>query len=235
MARRTQIEPVTRPVDYRERWARLNREYLPFWLLLLIILLGGGLLLLATARFFPALAGLDELPYAIHSPLEADYSADFRQTPFASVNLHLLADALKDGPGDSSGARLAVLIDNLNTPVPSITPQFSSGIQPLPTQTSVRTTTTPGAAPATQDPSETPRLTASPTPTLTATGTATVPVVVPPTATSGANQPPVVLPSATRLPPTAVPPTAVPPTQTPPPTALPRDYPPPGSTVYPPP
>ena len=92
----------------------------PFWVLLLGILLGGVVLLAALNWFFPGIAGKHQFPYAIHSPLVADYSGG-RPVSFVSVSIDTIAKMFF---GDSEGGLQSqqVLVDQLKTPVPSVTP-----------------------------------------------------------------------------------------------------------------
>jgi hypothetical protein len=238
MARRAQDEPVTIAVN-GGRWVRQTRDRLPFWLLLVLILLAGGLLLWGLLQFFPGLSDLRALPFAFRSPLQADYSADLRGNLIVPVSLNLLADVLYDEPGGSGGARLATIMNNLNTPVPTITSQFAASAQPSPALATAQASPTQSASPsAAAQQTETPLATASLTPTVMRSATPW------PIATRspapGATLQPVIFPSATTLPPTeplpsptqspsptAVPPTSIPPTEAPP------AYPPPGATAYP--
>lgn len=157
------------------------------------------------------------LSVGIHSPLYADYSADLRGVLMAPVEMNLLEDTLRDQQTDPEKA-----IDDLLTPVPTITPQFGTiyptatgqptatlafGITPTLTWTPTFTVTndwaqptattgalwpTNTARPATQSPTHTAAPTNPPPPTPTPIPQPTATHVPQPTATSGSYPPPVV-------------------------------------------
>jgi len=230
--------PLTTPESQRRSWAQL-----PFWLLVTGIIAGGAILLTALNWFFPGLSALSRLPYAIHSPLEADYSGEPHPVQYARVKLDLVAEIAQDSndnPGDNlQGGVLA----QLKTQIPTVTP---SG----PTVAVTLSTLTPSQTSTVALPSPTVTVTLSAEPTLTPTSTLTLtqtihtPVVVQPqfTSTNAPPQPTRVNPTSTPVQPTQAPPspTSPPvPTQTPiptnppAPTNPPPGYPPPAATVYP--
>lgn len=140
-------------------------------LLTWLILMAVAALVLLTA-FNPAtwLRGMRlSLPAGIHSPLYADYSADLRGILVAPADVRLLEEALA-----AQQANVGEIINDLLTPVPTVTPPAGE-IQPtLP----VVVVTPPESGPtATLAPGVTPTLTWTPTltftPSLTWTATLT--------------------------------------------------------------
>lgn len=213
-----------------------------FWGMMFTLVLIGGLAAIALTLF--ATDWLDSnrlLGVSLHSPMRADYSADPRGFLVPAVNLNLIGEVLRQQPVNGAPVDpndpLATVVVVLQTPVPTVTPQFAptSG-GPLPSATE------PPAPTTTLGPGETPLATLASTATSRATATSTRPAAStvtqpPPTQGPTATQrpptstarPPTATsaPQPTAVPPTAVPPTAVPPTAVPP-TVVPTDpYPPP--------
>jgi len=157
-------------------------------------------------------------PINMHSELKADYSADGLMPRFHTVQLELIRDDIRDQffgmkPEDNSQTdRYATLVNDLQTPVATVTPLRPVTLQPTSSPTQTATSL--------------PMITATETQTATSTATGTP---LPDTATMAATQ--VVStalprptktklpqPTNTKKPPTQPPPTQSPPTQ-PPPTA----------------
>ena len=174
------------------------------------------------------------LPINLHSELKADYSADGLMPRLHAVQLELIRDAIRDQffsmkPDENSQAdRYATLVNDLQTPVATVTPLYPVTLQPtsFPTQTATSQ----------------PLVTA--TETQIATSTATD-IALPDTATLAATQvfntaiprptkttPP--QPTNTKRPPTQLPPTQIPPTQPPPTQPPPTATKPPTPTKVPP-
>lgn len=179
-----------------------------FWGMMFTLVLIGGLAAIALALF--ATDWLDSnrlLGVSLHSPMRADYSADPRGFLVPAVNLNLIGEVLRQQPVNGApvdpNEPLATVVVVLQTPVPTVTPQFaptSGGPLPSPTEPLLPT--------ATLGVGETPLATLASTATSRATATSTRPAAS--TATSGpiATQSP---PTSTPRPPTA---TSAPPTQT---------------------
>jgi hypothetical protein len=196
------------------------------------------------------------LPIALHSLLQADYSADERRASLPAVQIDVVGDYINDQNVPNQPINLATIENNLDTPVPTVTPQSqgtvqlftatstqqSGGSNPVPSITPTPTPSQPAAV--TQEPSQTsetslitptniPTGTHRPTLTPTEGDTPTNPPDLP-TRTPSPTERPVtdtpLPPTLTDLPPTATE-TAVPPTRTPtrpPPTNTPIPYPYPG-------
>lgn len=208
-----------------------------FWGMMFTLVLIGGLAAIALALF--ATDWLDSnrlLGVSLHSPMRADYSADPRGFLVPAVNLNLIGEVLRQQPVNGAPVDpndpLATVVIVLQTPVPTVTPQFAStnaALQPTPTE--------PLAPTATLGVGETPLATLASTATSRATATSTRPA-----ASTVTQPPPTQGPTVTQRPPTSTPrpptqtsqpPTAtqVPPTNTP---VLPTNTPVPPPTAVPP-
>jgi hypothetical protein len=249
MAEPVQLDPA-KPFSRELWWSRLTVARLPFWALILIILFGGGVLVYGLNWLFLGTTGRHQLPFAIHSPLYADYSADDRVS-FAPPGINLLVEALFGRVGSVQDAEQTV-IDQLKTPVPSVTPLLSGGRSTSPTATTtiigpVSGSRTPTARGTSGD--LTPSMSPSPSATQTMTRTASLivrstitstpqPVIPPatpsarPTAIETSPVEPTSIPPQPTIPPPI--PTVPPPQPTLPPPA-PTAYPAPVNTLYPPP
>ena len=222
--RRAASEPATAPAPRAHLYGIFTLNRLPFWLLLIVILLGAGLTALILNLIFPWDSSIADLPFAIQSPLRANYSADPRAAAIAQVDLKLLSQVLADEPDMSSAFRVETIVQGLNTLVATVTPLFTQAFPSTPTPTiSLTTATAPDRQTFTLAPSATLTVTASPTQTRLPTQPLTT--RVPPTAAPSATP----RPADTSAPPPTEPP---PPTQPPPPTAT---EPPPPDTATPPP
>jgi hypothetical protein len=205
--------------------------------------------LLGLSAFFSILAlllsvlkgpNLPWLPVHIHSVLTADYSQDPQGQPIAQVQLNLIYEFLKDltsnrgqANGDDPDERYAEVIEELLTPVPTVTPMpgatvFVPTAQPGASQTPAL----PAEFTATLLPTELASLTHTATTTLlpspTSTGTLVYPTATNPIPSPTRTRPPAA--TSTQLPPTQPAPTATPSPTQPPPT-----QPPPTEPPYPPP
>ncbi len=229
----------------------------PFWRLVVSLLVAVGMLGVWLFAFVHNwLVSGEDLPVALHSPLSADYSPD-AVFVIPAARLNLLRDALSDevrAGNDSPADQLATVVEQMRTPVFTVTPFPGStstlGGQPTQTQNQQtqeapqETRAAPSSTSTVPTPTVTTTLTSLPTffqPTATsypATQTArptNPPVVAMPTKTQTNTQ--VIPPSATSAPSptmnpptnTPVPPTSthVPPTNTPVPQEPTDDYPPP--------
>lgn len=214
------------------------------WLFFFIALLLLSVLCLAMSLFYPPWwsgSGSRWIPVGLRSVLKADYSADASVASLPQVGIGLIANAINDQP-EASGLpeRMATVVGNLQTPVPTVTPYiFGPGTA---TPGLAATPTLPGPAPTRAQASATPGSTQGPHPTLTLTQTLIVyftPTSSPaggetpigPTSTPRPHTSTPVPPTATSRPPTS---TSAPPTHTPlpPPTSTPK--PPPTNTPEPP-
>ena len=154
-----------------------------FWGMMFTLVLIGGLAAIALTLF--ATDWLDSnhlLGVSLHSPMRADYSADPRGFLVPAVNLNLIGEVLRQEPVNGAPVDpndpLATVVVVLQTPVPTVTPQFaptSGGPLPSPTE--------PPAPTATLGPGETPLPTLTFTATSRATATSTRPAAS--TATQG--------------------------------------------------
>jgi hypothetical protein len=245
MAESVQLDPA-KPLSGELWWSRLTVARLPFWALILVILFGGGVLVFGLNWLFLGATGRHQLPFAIHSPLYADYSADDRVS-FAPPGINLLVEALFGRVGSVQDAEQTV-IDQLKTPVPSVTPLLSGGRSTSP----AATTTIVGPVSGSRTPTArgtsgelTPSMSPSPSTTQTRTRTASSTARVTATSTQQPGMPPAT-PSArpTAVETSPVEPTSIPPQPTipppmptvppPQPTAPPQPtIPPPGPTAYP--
>ncbi len=218
-------------MNARAEQERRNRNR---WLLFFIALLLLSVLCLAMSLFYPpwwSAAGSRWIPIGMQSVLKADYSADAFVASLPQVDIGLIENAINDQP-EASGQpdRMATVVGNLQTPVPTITPiNFTPGAG-TPTPGLAATPTLPGLAP-TRAPSDTPvsSQTASPTPTLNVyvTSTSTPSGGETPSGPTSTSRPR----TNTPLPPTA---TTRPPTNTPPPPPTNTPKPPPTNTPVPP-
>ncbi|MBN1371576.1 MAG: hypothetical protein JW987_06510 [Anaerolineaceae bacterium] len=201
-----------------------------FWGMMFALVLIGGLAAIALTLF--ATDWLDSnrlLSVNLHSPMRADYSADPRGFLVPAVNLNLIGEVLRQEPVNGAPVDpndpLSTVVVVLQTPVPTVTPQFAPTNGPLPSPTESLLPT------ATLGPGETPL--ATPTLTSTSPATATATLSSASTATLGptaTQRPPTSTPrppTATSAPPTA---TSVPPTNTPLPPPTNTPVPPPTST-----
>jgi hypothetical protein len=190
------------------------------WSAALVLMMLGSLLSLGGVLFSPVLTaqgGTRMVPVPLQSNLRADYSADEFALAVPGVGIDIIGSAIQDQiAAEDIPLRLSTLISDLQTAVPTVTPQNAW----------------PGAGEATATRVFVPTRRAP----VTATSAPERPSDVPPTAT--ATLLPTDLPTRTQQPthpsPTAEPPTAVPPTQEPP-TAVPPTHVPPTSEPYPPP
>ncbi len=224
------------------------------WILLIFVLL----LTFASIILVPALLKIDKLgdvPYALHSILNADYSADNLAFKYSQVKSDIIDEAIRDqnGLAPGEGSLKPTLDPNIamvtpypgSTGTPTLNPLGPSST-PAPTDGSVnptaqRTTPSPtnGVNPTSTPPGATPK-----PPNSTAVVTTPVPTRIfptqPPTAQppNSTTVPPTrtIAPTAQPPEPTAIvptrttaPPTSVPPTRTPAPTE-----PPPTNTPRPP-
>lgn len=151
----------------------------PFWRLVFSLIVAGTLLGVWLFAFVQnVLVSGEALPVALHSPLGADYSADaVAIIPAARVNL--LRDAISDQVREGNQApaeQLATIVDEMRTPVFTITPYPGMTTTPGRQPTVVRGTATPSAPEQTAP--VVPSQTAAAVPTITGTAT-----VLPPSAT----------------------------------------------------
>lgn len=209
------------------------------WLILFAAMLLLSVLCLGLSLFYPAWWSSDSsrmIPVALHSVLRADYSADAFAAALPPVSLGLIANALQDQALESSPEAADRVLEGLRTPVPTVTPFFSSTpVRLTPTSYILATWTQPPPKPTATQADFTPVTTATPTATFTIRPSYT-PSPTPVTPVAPTKTP--VPPTNTPIPPTntPVPPTNTPvlPTSTPiPPTQPP--YPPPATTTAPPP
>lgn len=235
--------PQIQPVGWRPRAI--------FWGMMFALVLIGGLVAIALTLF--ATDWLESnrlLSVSLHSPMQADYSADPRAFLVPAFDINLVGEVIREQapvPGDPGADPLATVVVVLQTPVPTVTPQFgatNAPLQPTPTQPLPPTATLGvGETPLptlTFTATFTVTWTLSPTQPVAATATQQPPAATqrpptntprPATATSAPPSPTVPIPTATHVPPTATP---VPPTQTPiPPTAAPTETPACGGGGYP--
>lgn len=205
-------------------------------------------ILLGLSAFFSILAlllsvlkgpNLPWLPVHIHSVLTADYSQDPRGQPIAQVQLNLIYEFLRDlttnrgsASGDDPDERYAEVIEELLTPVPTVTPMpgatvFVPTAQPGASQTPALTAEFTATLLPTEQASLTPTVTATLWPSPTPTGTLVYPTATNPPPGPTRTRPPAA--TSTRPPPTQPPPTATPRPTQPPPTQPPptEPYPPP--------
>ncbi|HNS37931.1 MAG TPA: hypothetical protein PKM01_09110, partial [Anaerolineaceae bacterium] len=136
-----------------------TKERATYWrFLLLLMLLAAalvlGLILVDAELRLRGLSGLLEVP--LHSPFQADYSADPRGQPIAAMNDSLLRDLFEPG-----------FLPTLTAFVPTITPAGPLAATPTPAAPIFTPLPTSTAAPGM--PSSTPLPTATPLPTWTAT------------------------------------------------------------------
>ncbi|MEM7342920.1 MAG: DNRLRE domain-containing protein [Chloroflexota bacterium] len=103
-----------------------SRKRLILLILLLLILFLGGLFLLLQATTPRIKATF--IPVSLHSVLQADYSIDSDSPSIAGVELDIIWDIINDLDPDSEDleARQADLLNNLLTPVPTVTPSFAA-------------------------------------------------------------------------------------------------------------
>jgi len=213
------------------------------WLILFAAMLLLSVLCLGLSLFYPAWWSSDSsrmIPVALHSVLRADYSADAFAAALPPVSVGLIANALQDQALESGPEAADRVLEGLRTPVPTITPFFSSTPGgPTPTSVFLATWTLPPPQPTATLAGFTPAATATPTTTLMIGPSYTPsPTQVEPTSPSKTPAPP----TNTPAPPTNTPKpsptrTPVPPTNTPipptntliPPTQPP--YPPPPATT----
>ena len=199
------------------------------WSATLALLMLCSLLCLGGVLFSPVIiaqGGTRTVPVRLQSNLRADYSADEFALAIPGAGIDLIGSAIQDQISVTDAPlRLSTLISDLQTAVPTVTPQYNQpAVEATPTRIFVPTRRGPATATsAPEHPTDEPR---EPTSTLAPTAS------------------PTPLPTRTRvpptdLPPTQVPPTAVPPTQPPPtavpPTREPYPPPPPPATEVPPP
>lgn len=147
----------------------------PFWRLVFSLIVAGALLGVWLFAFVHnVLVSGEALPVALHSPLGADYSADaVARIPAARINL--LRDAISDQVREGNQApaeQLATIVDEMRTPVFTITPYPGMTTTPGRQPTAVRGTATPSAPEQTAPvvPSQTAAV-----PTITGTATALAP------------------------------------------------------------
>lgn len=211
----------------------------PFWrlvcsLMVAVMLLGAWLL----AFVDTILVAGEGLPIALHSPLDADYSADaVAYIPAARINL--LSDAIADQANDGTNSpeeQVATMVDQLRTPVFTVTPYPGMTSVPGAGPTQARATNTPSApeqiptgpsltaaVPTVTNPAPVMPPSATPTPgalSQTRTPTITNPPANPttaPTKTPYSTTPPIFATPTHTTAPTRVPPTQtpLPPTRTP--------------------
>ncbi|MCL4562371.1 MAG: hypothetical protein M1281_17385, partial [Chloroflexi bacterium] len=150
-----------------------DRRILFLLFLLLLLFLCASWMLLAAG--WGAGLGVGSLPVALHSVLVADYGADPFALNIPAMQAGLIGSALEDQTNTTNlPGRLATLAWNLQTPVPTVTPQFGQ-VTTTPTQTPpnlVFPTATASRATATPiDPRLTGTVTSTPSaqPTLTPT------------------------------------------------------------------
>ncbi len=148
-----------------------KRTSIPYlWRKVFLLLLIFSVACLAFLLFYPqtqATLGSKVVDVSLHSVLEANYNSD-RPTVVPGVELSLIADTLLDKEPNAKDieARVATVLDNLQTPVtnvgpatatPTSTPTSSPTSIPSPSAT-VTATLTPSPSPA---PSATPMATAT--------------------------------------------------------------------------
>lgn len=151
----------------------------PFWRLVFSLIVAGSLLGVWLFAFVHNVLGSGEaLPVALHSPLGADYSADaVAIIPAARINL--LSDAISDQVREGNQApaqQLATIVDEMRTPVFTVTPYPGMTTTPGTQPTAVRATATPSAPEQTAPvvPSQTAAV-----PTITGTATVLAPSATP--------------------------------------------------------
>jgi hypothetical protein len=202
-----------------------SRNRLATLVVLMLAFSGLVFLLLTPGRL--VMRGVRLISISLQSQLSADYSPDLHAI-LPPVNLGLIGDALGDrnNPGD-----IPVLINALNTPVPTVTPAptLPGGFFPTPPLVP----TLPGLPPTV-----TKTVTATLiTPTITSTFTSTAIFTPTFTPTGGSGITPVVTTATPTRTPTRTPTTPLPPptsTRTPVPTSTHTDVPPPTSYPAPP-
>jgi hypothetical protein len=210
----------------------LQRQKRRSWLLVMILILVtcSTLALVLSGQFEEGMPL--QVPVALHSALQADYSADPLGMRQPAVLLRLIEDAIQDDSAADGVARFATLESALKTPVASVTPPPGS-------TPSVAQPTTPTPAAATATPALPASPTASPLPGRTATLTATQtawPTYTPTPTRPLPTRTPQAQPTSTRKPrpqATATQPAPPKPTQPPPTQPLPTR--PPSKDPYPPP
>ena len=178
---------------------RTNRRGFPLLILGLLLLSVSCLSLVLYDIVIGSISKDQFVPFSIHSILQADYSADLQSTPIALVDLSIIREIIADRfslDDDDASQLLTDILDQLKTPIPTVTPLNSLIQQPSPTPTLLPTSTP--TVPPSRTPTASLSPTLSPTPSLTST--------TPPT------------PTRTYIPyyPTKTP---IPPTKTPKPTA----------------
>ncbi len=182
---------------YLPRHKQNNQERDGRWGLLLFLLAMGGMFCLCSTALLTGM-NQDELrfvPITLHSTLDADYQADPDSDPLAEIQFNAIKDTIHDTeltPANVT-ARVATLVVQLQTPVPSIT---------LPPTNDPKIATPTVTLTPTLPPSVTPSITftATETITLTPTSSQTPTATNTPTAT--------VTPSATWTPTASATPTA---------------------------
>jgi len=151
------------------------REYL-YWASLFLIL---AFVFLAII-LIPALltvVGPQAVPYALHSILFANYSADPFDVKHSRLQMEVIAQVVNDQqlfPSSNNSGGNPGLNLGLETPVPSVTPLTGSGTTPapasgFPTPTKRPTDIKPGSTASGRDPSPTVPPVETPTPALKST------------------------------------------------------------------
>ncbi|HEX2980505.1 MAG TPA: hypothetical protein VHO48_09600 [Anaerolineaceae bacterium] len=211
--------------------SRSNRWGRGIGILLIALLLSlfcGALVVFLPFRSLDGVSA-QSIPVAMHSVLQADYSADPVHYVVAAVDLGLVDQVIQDAEVEQAAEeRIDEIFDNLITPVGGLATANPPGQV---------TATQPGAVNPTrfvptQNRTQAPSLTSAPTSTTIVSATNTLAAAtstrtsLPPTRTS-------VPPTRTSIPPTR---TSAPPANTPvPPTAVPATPVPPTQPAYPPP
>jgi hypothetical protein len=140
------------------------------WLLLPAILVTAALLLpmvsvLTASAQIPAW-----VPFPLHSVLTADYRSDELDHPVPALEVRAIEAAIRDQESGVNAARLTQVVGQLQTPVPTITPQPGAEVQPSSPTAPPPTGTAELQATATRRPTRTPAAgwTTTPDPTASA-------------------------------------------------------------------
>ena len=169
------------------------------------------------------------VPISINSDLIANYQPDTFSGEVAALSLEIIEDVIFDQQLDdqSAAVQLEEIVDELKTPVPTVTPAPTMTPTPLSEQTgtaqvsSTPTTILPGptqdltntpvaSSTATVQPSDTPHPGATFTPTTNATATPTQATSQPPSSTPGPTFLPTLVPTSTFTPTFTPTPTSIP-------------------------
>lgn len=141
------------------------------WLLIFLIICVCGLL--ASLVWSIGVSAMDSrwMPFSLHSILQSDYSVDPRTQLLPPVRFELIKNYLNDKSPSDSPARYATLQGAMNTPVATVTPNYSgASLTPAilsPTATLLPTTLPTHSPYPTKSTLPTLTLTLTPTPTPT--------------------------------------------------------------------